>query len=610
MLDRRALLTGSAALAAASCATAPTPGASPANAEADRLLAGMAEELLAEYPENASSLGVDNGARAALKSRLTDRSAAGVARRAAAAAARLARLQALDAARLSGQTRVNLEAALFAHQTAVEGYRFPYGDVLNLNLNYAYANTPYVVNPGTGFFAAIPSILDTDHGIETAADAEAYLARLEAFAGGLSAEAERVASDGAAGVIAPAFVLDTAIMQQADYRRQPVEQWGLVTSLDRRAREKGLGDTWRARAVALCRDRVAPTLERQIAALQGVRTRARPEPGVWRLPQGEAYYAWTLKASTTTALTADEIHRQGLAQNAELKAEMDTLLRAQGRTSGTVGERLTALGREPRFLYANTDAGRAELLAYLNTLTADIRTRTPRAFANLPAAPMEIRRVPPAIQEGAPNGYAAAGPIDGSRPGIYYINLRDTGNWPKFSLPTLTYHEGIPGHIWQGSYQNRLPLILTLLSFNAYTEGWALYAEQLADELGAYEADPFGRLGYLQSIQFRACRLVVDTGLHAKRWTREQAVRFLVEETGRPENAMTSEVNRYSFWPGQACGYKVGHTEVNRLRDAARAALGPRFDVRQFNDAIIRNGSVPLAVLEQIVARWTAERRG
>jgi uncharacterized protein (DUF885 family) len=217
---------------------------------------------------------------------------------------------------------------------------------------------------------------------------------------------------------------------------------------------------------------------------------------------------------------------------------------------------------------------------------------------------MEIRRVPEAIQDGAPNGYASAGSIDGSRPGIYYINLKDTGNWPKFSLPTLTYHEGIPGHIWQGNYQNRLPLLLNLLSFNAYTEGWALYAETLGTELGAYDHDPLGRLGYLQSMQFRACRLVVDTGIHNKRWDRERAIRFMVEETGRPEPAMRAEVNRYCFWPGQACGYKVGHNEILRLRAAAQARLGPRFDLRAFDDVVVRGGSVPLEVLARTVERW------
>ncbi len=606
MIDRRQLVAGAAALGG--CATAAEPQGNE-NAVADAMLAGAAEALLAEYPENASALGLDTGARATLKARLTDRSAAARTARAGSARARLAQLRALDLRRLSGQTRVNLEAALYAHQTAAEGYRFPYGDVNTLDLQWAYGNTPYTINQLTSFFSGVPSLLDTNHPIEEAADVDAYVARLEGYAAGLEAEAERTRAETAQGVVPPDFVCDLSLSQREGERRRAIAEWTLVTSPDAKARAKGLGDAPGRRAAALCEERVAPALDRQIAALREARAKATPDAGVWKQPDGEAWYAWGLKASTTTALTPDEVHRQGLEENAALKAEMEPLLRARGLTQGSVGARLAALGREPSVLYPNTDEGRRELLAYLNAVTADVRARMPRAFANLPAAPMEIRRVPAEIEAGAPNGYASAGPIDGSRPGIYYINLRDTGNWPKFSLPTLTYHEGVPGHIWQGSYQNRLPLILTLLSFNAYTEGWALYAETLADELGVYADDPLGRLGYLQSLQFRACRLVVDTGMHSKRWDQERCVRYMVEETGRPEDAMRSEVRRYAAIPGQACGYKVGHTEVLRLRAAARSRLGARYDGRAFNDTLIANGSVPLAVLEQIVARHVAERQ-
>jgi uncharacterized protein (DUF885 family) len=212
-----------------------------------------------------------------------------------------------------------------------------------------------------------------------------------------------------------------------------------------------------------------------------------------------------------------------------------------------------------------------------------------------------IKRVPPEIEEGAPGGYAAAGTIDGSVPGNYYINLRDTSIWPRFSLPTLTYHEGIPGHIWQGEYTYKLPLIRSLLAFNAYSEGWALYAEQLADELGVYDEDPLGRLGHLQSLAFRACRLVVDTGLHSKRWTRARATEWFAATHGSTVEEVSSEVDRYCAWPGQACGYKVGHSEINRLRDKAKAALGARFDYRAFNDALVLGGNVPLTLLERVI---------
>ncbi len=604
-LDRRALLATSAALGVAACTTVPEDGHDPEPRIASQLDM-YGEDLLATYPENATQLGLDRDRRAELKSRLTDRSAAGVRRRADEARQRLSGLREINLRQILPPTRTAAEAAIYAHEIAVEGHGFAYGDVQVLDFNWAYANTPYVVNPGTGFFASVPDFLDSKHTVETDADAEAYLARLEAFAVGLDAESERVAADGARGVIPPNFTLDTAIVQLADYRRRPVEQWGLLTSLVRRTSRFHDGDRYGERAMTLCRERVAPALERQIAALQGVRTRATSDAGVWKLPDGEAYYAWALKASTTTERTPREVHRQGLEENATLKARMETLLRAQGLTQGTVGARMTALGRDPANLWPNDEAGRTALLEYLEERTADIRARMPRAFSSPPAAPVEIRRVPPETEAGAPNGYASAPSVDGTRPGTYYINLRTTGNWPKFALPTLTYHEAVPGHIWQFAYAGRTPLLQSLLAFNAYTEGWGLYAEQLAEELGVYGDDPLGELGYLQSLQFRACRLIVDTGMHAFRWDRERCLRFMVEETGRPESAMTNEVNRYAFWPGQACGYKVGHTEILRLREGARRRLGARFDGRAFNDLVIGAGSVPLALLERIVARWAA----
>src|SRR6185437_14598212 len=296
--------------------------------------------------------------------------------------------------------------------------------------------------------------------------------------------------------------------------------------------------------------------------------------------------------------------RLGLEQTRSLGAQMDTLLRKQGMTRGTVGERMAALGRDPRYLFPNNDAGRAQLLAYLNSVIAEVRRRLPRAFGIIHKADLVIKRVPPAIEAGAPDGYEQDGPIDGSRPATYYINLRNTTNWPKFSLPTLCFHEGLPGHVWQGTFVHDLPTIRSQLLFNAYVEGWALYAEQLGDELGMYDGDPLGCLGYLQSIQFRACRLVVDTGMHAMRWTRERAIQWMVENNGNTEDAARGEIDRYCAWPGQACGYQVGHLRINALRRKANAALGNRFDLKSFNDAVLTSGSVPLTVLERVIGRW------
>jgi uncharacterized protein (DUF885 family) len=271
---------------------------------------------------------------------------------------------------------------------------------------------------------------------------------------------------------------------------------------------------------------------------------------------------------------------------------------------------MTALGKDPKYLFPDTDAGREQILTYLNGLIAAVRPQLSKAFTLKLKAPVIAKRVPVDIQDGAGQGYMNTGSLDGSRPSTYYINLKSTSNWPKFTLPSLTYHETVPGHAWQGAYlteTGNLPLIRILLSgFNAYVEGYALYAEQLADEIGMYDDDWAGRLGYLQGQKFRAVRLVVDTGIHAKRWTREQAVQWAMDNSGRTRDSMTSEIDRYCGTPGQACGYKVGHTEINRLRDKAKNALGAKYDLRVFDDLLVETGSVPLTVLSSEVDRYIA----
>jgi len=300
-------------------------------------------------------------------------------------------------------------------------------------------------------------------------------------------------------------------------------------------------------------------------------------------------------------MTPDEIHARGREELAALQSEMDKILRDQGLTRGSVGERMTALGKDPRFQFPDDDTGRAQVMALIEDRVADIRTRLPRAFATLVPGNFVVKRMAPEVEPGAPGAYGGPGSIDGKVPGKFWINLRTTDLWRTYSLPTLTYHESLPGHVWQGEFALKLPLVRSLHAFNAYSEGWALYSEQLADELGVYENDPYGRLGYLQSIAFRACRLVVDTGLHAKRWSREQAIQWFAETNGSGLDEVTSEVDRYCAWPGQACGYKVGHSEINRLRANAQQALGAGFDLRQFNDVVVRGGGVPMVVLARSV---------
>ena len=364
-------------------------------------------------------------------------------------------------------------------------------------------------------------------------------------------------------------------------------------------------------AIRIMEALVYPALDREIAAFAAATANAPMTAGVQRLPDGEAYYRWALRLGTTTRHSAEDIHRIGLEQNAEIKARMDVLLKAQDLTRGSVGERADAIGKDPRQIYPNTDEGRAALIAYLEQRIAMVRDIMPR-FSRLGLkADVRVRRVPPDIQDGAARGYMQPAALDGSRPAIYYINLKTTAMWPRPSLATLTAHEGIPGHTWQLAYlaehHGEIPAISSLISFNAFVEGWALYAEQLVDESGLYDNDPWSRLGYLQAQQFRACRLVVDTGMHALGWSRERAIDFLCVETGQNRVGMTSEVDRYCASPGQACGYKMGHNEILRLRAKARAALGAKFDLAAYDDAIITSGGVPLDLLEGVVSGHIAK---
>lgn len=598
------LIAGSSTLALAAM---PARAAQSADAAAQATLADMAEAMLADAPETASGLGVDTGARAALKSRLGDKSPAGQARIAAHVKDRLARLRAIDRSALSPAARTDVDVVLAAHELADQGFAFPFGDMAMMNSNWSYRNSPYAVAQNTGSFVETPDFLDSNHTIEGPADADAYLARLSAYAANLDGETERLRHDAGIGVVAPAFLLDKTLRQMTGVQGQPIDQWVPVASIARRT--QAMPGDYAAKAAAIVREKVAPALTRQVAELQRQRATATMDAGAWKLPQGEAYYAWALQAGTTTRMSPDEVHKLGLDQLALLQGQMDSILKSLGMTKGTVGERMTAMGKDPRYLFPNDDKGRAQILAYIDGRLTDIRARLPRAFATLVPAKLIVKRVPVEIEAGAPGAYAGAGTIDGSVPGNYYINLRDTSIWPRYALPTLCYHEGIPGHIWQGEYTYKLPLIRSLLAFNAYSEGWALYAEQLGDELGAYEGDPAGRLGYLQSIAYRCCRLVVDTGLHAKRWTRDQAIHWFATTNGSTVEEVQGEVDRYCAWPGQACGYKVGHGEIVRLRGAAQKALGPKFDLRLFNDAVVKGGGVPMTVLAANVDAWVKGRK-
>ena len=562
------------------------------------LLDEFVQADLRRSPQEATSLGLDTGVLAGQRARLRDVSPAAMARDKAETADRLRRLATIDRARLSGMAAVNYDTVAYIYGVQNEANRrFDYG---------IGPGRPYAISQLTGAYQGVPDFLDNQHPIINKADAEAYLDRLEAFAAVMDQEIEVARHDAALGTIPPDFILDRALGQMAQFRATPADKSTLVNSVARRAKAKGIEGDYAGRATTILEERVLPALDRQIALLTEWRRGAVADAGVWRLKDGEAYYANALKSGTTTNLTPEEVHQVGLDQVASLSGRIDTILKSQGMSRGSVGERIHALYQDPRYRYPNTDEAKVQLIADLNTQVRDMQGRLPKYFATLLKATVEIKRVPKVIEAGAPGGYYNQASLDGSRPGIYWINLRDTAEVPRWTLPTLTYHESIPGHHLQLSLQQEadLPLIRKATFLSAYGEGWALYAEQLADEMGVYQNNPLGQVGYLQSALFRACRLVVDTGLHAKRWPRERAIQWMADHDGDQVSAVTTEVERYCVWPGQACSYKIGVNTWNRLRDKARAALGAKFDIRRFHDAGLLAGAMPLTVLEGVIDDW------
>jgi len=599
-LSRRTLLKSSAAAMAISglpiaCSR------SPADPDSD-ILEGITDQLLNAYPESASSAGVDTGDFHHLKSLLTDRSPEGQAAIKQDVRETLAQLKTIDTNSLPSDQALHVDVVRTVYETSVEGFNFPYGDMALLNWNWSYRNSPYAVAQNTGAFVEIPSFLDGSHAIETSEDADAYLARMEAYAGQLDGETTRVIADGERGVILPDFLMEKTLTQLRSAVQAPVEDWGIVTSIATRA--ANINGAYSEKAKALAEEKIGPAIERQIAALEALAPRSTSDAGMWARPDGESYYNWALGAGTTTTMSPDEVHEMGLAELAALHARMDPILRSIGYTSGPVGDRMTALGDDPRYHFAQGDEGRAEIMAFIEETIADIRAKMPQAFETLVPGYFEVKRIPPEVEDGAPGAYGGPGSVDGKQPGVYGINLRSTRLHNRYNLADLTYHEAIPGHVWQGEYTFKQPLVRSLLAFNAYSEGWALYAQQIADELGVYDDFPVGRLGYLQSLAFRACRLVVDTGLHAKRWTREEAINWFVTNNGSTPDEIRGEVDRYCAWPGQACGYKVGHTEIGRLREKAKDALGDRYNFRRFNDAVVLGGSVPMTVLGRVIDNY------
>ena len=595
-MDRRTMLIGSAFAAVFAAARA-----LPQSTDDSKLLADLFDQFMKENldlsPLFVTSLGMDTGPRARQKSEIDDGSEAGIERHKALTASQLVRLRAVDRTSLSSPDALSYDVVMYglrAEDAANQAFRYGTGS----------AGQPYVLSQLDGSYQQLPSFLDNQHTIETRADADAYIARLAGFAALLDQEVEVARHDLATGVTPPDFALATTLLQLQALRAPPAEKSSLTVSVVRRTAEKKIPGDYARQASSVVKDKIYPALERQIAVVTDMQKKASHDAGVWRLPEGEAYYAASLVTWATTSKKPAEIHQMGLELVKDHTARIDTLMRQIGMTQGTVGTRLRAMYEDPQYLYANTDAAKEALLADLNARVQRVRAKLPSYFATLPKAGVEIKRVPKEIEAGAPGGYYQDPSLDGKRPGIYWINLRDSAEQPKWTLPTLTYHEGIPGHHLQGSIQQeaKLPLIRRVSFYGAYMEGWALYAEQLAAEMGEYDKDPAGYIGYLHNSMFRAVRLVVDTGIHSEKWTREQAVRYVVDTLGDPESASITEVERYCVWPGQACTYMLGKLTFLAQRARAQKVLGANYDIRKFHDAMLLPGAMPLELLERIYA--------
>jgi uncharacterized protein (DUF885 family) len=594
-MDRRAFLLSGGALATIGLIPEALAQTAPASADAElrALLDRFFYDRLQDSPEQATSLGLDKGERAALRARLSDNSAAGQARHLARTRAERAALGKIDRTGLSFNGQVDYDVVQYQLDRTIAGARFPYGDGFS----------PYILSQQNGAYQDVPDFLDNAHRVTNAADADAYLARLSQMAKAVDNDTDRQRADAAKGVFAPDYILDTTLKLLGDVRDVEPAKTVMVASFAKKLADAKLPPARAAEAEKIVREQVFPALDRQRALVRELRAKATHDAGVWRLPEGEAYYAVAAEGYTTVSMTGDEIHRLGLEQVAEIEGRIDAILKAVGMSQGTVGERLVALNKRPDQLYPNTDEGKEALLNQLRAQVAAMYKRLPEAFATLPKAPVEVRRVPPSIQAGAPGGYYQNATLDGSRPGIYFINLRDTFDRPKFGLATLSHHEAVPGHHMQvmlAMESTEIPLIRRRGFFSGYGEGWALYTEQLADEMGMFDGDPLGRVGYLQSFLFRATRLVVDSGMHVKRWSREQATDWFMAHTGIARGRSQGEIDRYTIRPGQACSYKIGHTVWARLRDETKARQGDRFDLKQFHD-VLKLGAMPLSVLERVV---------
>lgn len=479
---------------------------------------------------------------------------------------------------------------------------------------YRYHNYP--VNQLFGVQNGYPSFMASTHQINDLEGAEHYLSRLEKVKVKFTQNLKGLKIREQKGIIPPKFVIERVLTEMNAFVKTPVEDNILYTNLvEKIEKVTDFSAQDKERILLAARvhiqDSVYPAYDLFIHYFTALKYKAVDDAGFWHLPNGDKAYQQALKFFTTTDLTAEEIHQLGLNEVARIQAEIISILDTQGYdVSQGFTQGMAALSNESGFYYEDSDAGRAQILQDYDQILAEINQGIDKAFSVKPEALLEVVRIPEFKEKTAPGAYYEQPAIDGSRPGRFFANLYDIKATPKYGMRTLAYHEGVPGHHFQLSVAMELenmPFIRKMAPFVAYAEGWALYSERVAWELG-YQADPFDNIGRLQAELFRAVRLVVDTGIHYKRWTREAAIEYMLVNTGMPESDVVAEIERYIVMPGQATAYKIGMMKILSLRERAKFDLGDKFDLREFHDVVLKNGAMPLTLLERVVDNYIATR--
>ncbi|GAA4812043.1 Tat pathway signal protein [Marinicella pacifica] len=469
--------------------------------------------------------------------------------------------------------------------------------------------SPFIVNQINGPLIDVPNRIVTNQPLNSEADVLAYIARLQAFDGMVQSVVAKLDADVSQDWIPPKVIVEQTIKGLESFVAPAVKEHPLYQRLSKELPQISelsaeRRDDLLVQAEQAIEQNVYGSYGLMIHLQQQLVMKARAEAGIWAQPNGAAYYRQAVKTLGDTDLTPDAIHQLGLDEVDRINTELDALLKSQGYQDGTVAERLMVVNQDPAYLYEDSDAGRLNVIADLNRYIDEFTPKLAQVFNSTPPYGIEVRPFPKAREASAPGGMYSSPSIDGSQPGIYWINLRDIKAVPTFEMKTLTYHEANPGHHWQiagNLAQVDLPLLRRIASFNAFSEGWALYAELLAKEMGQYEDDPMSDVGRLKAELFRAVRLVVDTGLHHKKWTRQEAIDYMKNVGAVVESDAVAEVERYMVWPGQALGYKLGMIEILQLRAKAQKQLGEQFSIKDFHDWVLMGGAVPMSILAQRV---------